>query len=64
MRTLPPGMAAVLQHFSRLFTAPTWRHVQVLLTGAIICQGARRVSTILRGFCRKKAVNGVIFAEY
>jgi hypothetical protein len=48
MRALPPGMAAVLQHFSRLFTAPTWRHVQVLLTGAIICQGARRVSTILR----------------
>ncbi len=26
----------------------TWRHVQVLLTGAILCQGVRRVSTILR----------------
>lgn len=48
MRTLPQGMAVVLQHFTRLFTSPTWRHVQVLLTGAILCQGARRVSTILR----------------
>jgi hypothetical protein len=27
---------------------PTWNHVQVLLTGAILCQGARRVSSILR----------------
>jgi len=38
----------VFQHFSRLFTSSTWRHVQVLLIGAILCQGARRVSTILR----------------
>ena len=48
MRTLPQGMAAVLQPFTRLFTSPTWQHMLVLLTGAILCQGARRVSTILR----------------
>src|SRR3990167_2857329 len=48
MSTLPQGMASVLQHFSRLFTRPTWQHVQILLIGAVLCQGARRVSTILR----------------
>lgn len=48
MRTLPQGMAAVLQPFTRLFTSPTWQHMLVLLTGAILCQGARRVSAILR----------------
>jgi DDE superfamily endonuclease len=48
MHSLPRGMAAVLNSFSRLFTVPTWAHVQVLLMGAILCQGARRVSSILR----------------
>jgi hypothetical protein len=41
-------IAHVLNAFSPLFTAPTWEHVLVLLTGAILCQGARRVSSILR----------------
>lgn len=44
---LPRGIAVVLNVFSVLFTLPTWNHVQVLLTGAILCQGARRVSSIL-----------------
>jgi hypothetical protein len=48
MQSLPRGMAAVLNSFSHLFTLPTWAHVQILLMGAILCQGARRVSTILR----------------
>lgn len=48
MRTLPQGMAAILKPFSSLFTVPTWKHMLVLLTGAILCQGARRVSSILR----------------
>ena len=48
MRSLPQGMAAILKPFSSLFTVPTWKHMLVLLTGAILCQGARRVSTILR----------------
>ena len=47
MHSLPRGMAVVLNAFSTLFTLPTWEHVQLLLTGAILCQGARRVSTIL-----------------
>lgn len=48
MQSLPRGMAAVLNSFSHLFTLPTWVHIQVLLMGAILCQGARRVSSILR----------------
>lgn len=48
MRSLPRGMAAVLNSFSHLFTLPTWANTQVLLMGAILCQGARRVSSILR----------------
>ena len=48
MKSQPRGMAAVLNSFSHLFTLPTWAHVQVLLMGAILCQGARRVSSILR----------------
>lgn len=45
--SLPRGITVVLNVFSTLFTLPTWNHVQVLLTGAILCQGARRVSSIL-----------------
>ncbi|MHB1948723.1 MAG: IS701 family transposase [Gammaproteobacteria bacterium] len=48
MQSLPRGMASVLDSFSHLFTLPTWAHIQVLLIGAILCQGARRVSSILR----------------
>ncbi len=38
----------LFKSFSGIFTLPTWEHVHVLLTGAILCQGARRVSSILR----------------
>ncbi|MCW5584303.1 MAG: transposase [Gammaproteobacteria bacterium] len=48
MRALPQGITTVLNAFSGLFTLPTWQHIQVILTGAILCQGARRVSSILR----------------
>lgn len=48
MQALPRGMAPVLDLFRHLFTLPTWAHIQFLLMGAILCQGARRVSSILR----------------
>lgn len=48
MHRLPKKMTNVLNAFRSLFTAPSWTHLQVLITGAILCQGARRVSTILR----------------
>jgi hypothetical protein len=41
-------MATTLKPFTSLFTVPTWKHMLVLLTGASLCQGARRVSSILR----------------
>ncbi len=61
MQSLSRGMAAVLDSFSHLFTLPTWAHIQVLLMGAILCQGARRVSSILRvmGLSKEKR-----FEEY
>ena len=48
MHMLPQGMAAILKNFRQLFRLSVWQHVQVLMIGAILCQGARRVSTILR----------------
>jgi hypothetical protein len=34
--------------FAPLFTAPTWRHVQVLLIGTLLAQGPRTVAAALR----------------
>ena len=48
MSSLPRPIAIVFNAFSTLFTSPTWEHTQVMLVGAILCQGARRVSSILR----------------
>jgi len=48
MPSLPRGIAIVFNTFSTLFTLPTWEQVQVLLAGAILCQGNRRVSSILQ----------------
>jgi hypothetical protein len=39
---------AVLAIFSSEFSAPTWKNIQVLLTGAILCRGPRRISSVLR----------------
>ena len=39
---------AFLAAFAPAFSRPTWKNVQVLLTGAILCRGSRRVSNILR----------------
>ncbi|HYQ91472.1 MAG TPA: transposase [Candidatus Competibacteraceae bacterium] len=35
--------------FAPLFTAPVWRHVLVLLSGAILAPGKRTVTAVLRG---------------
>ncbi|NCT56997.1 MAG: hypothetical protein GW760_04700, partial [Legionella sp.] len=39
---------AVLAAFSSEFSRPTWKNIQVLLIGAILCRGPRRVSSVLR----------------
>ena len=48
MPHLPASIVPTLLPFAPLFTAPTWRHVQVLLTGALLAQGPRTVTAALR----------------
>lgn len=38
----------VLAAFASEFSSPTWKNIQVLLVGAILCRGPRRISNILR----------------
>ena len=57
---LPDVALMVLGSFAPLFTRPVWEHVQVLVTGAILCRGPRTVASVLRtlglagepGFCK------------
>jgi hypothetical protein len=48
MLLLPADIVALLSPFAPLFSRPVWRHVQVLLVGAILAPGQRMVSTVLR----------------
>ena len=48
MLPLPEGIIAVLGCFAPLFSQPVWRHVRVLVVGALLCQGARTVTAVLR----------------
>jgi hypothetical protein len=45
---LPEAIIAVLGCFAPLFSQPVWRHVRVLVVGALLCQGARTVTAVLR----------------
>jgi DDE superfamily endonuclease len=47
-RELPGALAAWMEPFRAGFTAPTWRHVLVLIAGAILVPGRRTVASILR----------------
>ena len=48
MRTLPTEMIRVLDPFASLFSERVFKHVQVLLAGAILSPGRRTVSSALR----------------
>jgi hypothetical protein len=48
MPALPASIVPILLPFAPLFTAPTWRHVQVLLLGTLLAQGPRTVAAALR----------------
>jgi hypothetical protein len=48
MLLLPADIVACLAPFAPLFSRPVWRHVQVLLVGAILAPGRRMVSSALR----------------
>lgn len=39
---------SVLAAFAPLFTRPTWKNINTLLIGAILCRGPRRITSILR----------------
>ena len=46
---LPPAdSVALLSHFAPLFSRRVWRHVPLLVVGAILAPGRRMVSTVLR----------------
>lgn len=45
---MTPEIISVISVFSSVFTQPTWKKIQTLLVGAVLCRGARRVSSILR----------------
>ncbi len=48
MITLPAPIRSHLDPFAPLFTCRTWRHVPLLVAGAILAPGRRMVSSILR----------------
>ncbi len=48
MPFLPVVIVSLLSNFAAAFTKPTWKYAQILLTGAIICNGKRTVSSVLR----------------
>ena len=48
MRTLPVEMIRVLAPFAPLFSERVFKHVQVLIAGAILTPGKRSVSSALR----------------
>jgi hypothetical protein len=48
MLILPTDMLACLAPFAPLFSRPTWRHVPILVVGALLAPGRRMVSSTLR----------------
>ncbi len=48
MPTLPETIISFFSVFASLLSKPVWNHVQVLLTGAILCQGPHTITAVLR----------------
>lgn len=48
VKALTAEILAVLSAFSSEFSRPTLKNIQILLIGAILCRGPRRVSSVLR----------------
>ena len=48
MPSIPDELTALLMSFAPLFSPRLWRHVPVLVVGAILAPGQRMVSTVLR----------------
>ena len=48
MPTLPTEIITLMSAFASVFTTRTWSHINTLLTGAILCRGPRRITSVLR----------------
>ena len=48
MPTLPIDIITFLSIFASEFTVPMWQNMLILITGAVLCRGPRRVTAILR----------------
>ncbi|GJE48418.1 hypothetical protein GOFOIKOB_1447 [Methylobacterium tardum] len=48
MPPLPARFAGIILAFAPLFVHRSWRHAQLLLTGAILTPGRRTVASVLR----------------
>jgi hypothetical protein len=58
---LTTEIISVLAAFASQFTRPTWNNLQTLFFGAILCRGARRVSSVLRVMGLANEIN---FSKY
>lgn len=45
---MTPEIISVIAVFACVFNRPTWKNIQTLMLGAILCRGARRVTSVLR----------------
>ena len=60
---LPPAdIVALLDAFAPLFSRRVWRHIPLLVVGAILAPGRRMVSSVLRtvGFSQDRALQASI----
>jgi hypothetical protein len=48
MRSLPIAFSSTIGGFAPVFSRPVWQHVKVLMTGAVLAPGQRKVTAILR----------------
>lgn len=48
MFELPAQIITLLFYFAPIFTKPTWEHAKTLAIGAILCPGARRITSVLK----------------
>lgn len=48
MTFIPEVILTLIANFAIVFNAPTWRHAQTLLIGAILCPGKRTVTAALQ----------------
>ena len=45
---MPPELAAIMVAFQTTFSKPVFRHVQVLVMGALLAPGRRTIASVLR----------------